>query len=195
MRLMIPLSLAIPATLGLFLVMSEMIKPSDLEPPEAAAPRIGVEIVRPPPVVDRQRPPPPEPRGEPPQSIAEAAQEVMDPWEPPRVFALDPMEYGLRPSRGSYGDRAAFPLIQPTGLYPIAARREEVEGWVRVRFTVLPDGSTHDIEIIEASPEGYFEAHAIRSISRWRFRPAFRDGQAVSESVEHIVDYNLESIR
>ena len=85
-----------------------------------------------------------------------------------------------------------MPLLQPTGMYPLSARREGTEGWVRIRFTVLADGRTAAVQVIEAWPEGYFEAHAVASVLRWRFRPAVRDGEVVAQEMFHQIEYTLD---
>jgi periplasmic protein TonB len=194
MRLLIPLAVAIPAVLALFLAMSAMIQSQGRPASTEALAPIGVDLVRPPAAPEPIRPPRPEPPEAPPQSPMEAAQAVAEPWKPPPAFTLRPDPAGWERAglvRG-IGDRGAFPLIEPTGLYPRRARREGVEGYVLLRFTVLPGGGTTDIEIIEAHPSGYFEAHAISSIQRSRFRPAVRDGEAVSEVIYRRMDYTLD---
>jgi TonB family protein len=42
---------------------------------------------------------------------------------------------------------------------------------------VLPNGSTADIEVVQAEPFGLFEANAIRALQQWQYEPAIRDGQ------------------
>lgn len=55
--------------------------------------------------------------------------------------------------------------------FPRSARRSDTAGFVEVGFVVLPDGSTGDIEILNANPRGVFDASAERAVRQWRFAP------------------------
>jgi TonB family protein len=46
-------------------------------------------------------------------------------------------------------------------VYPMRANERRIEGWVDVEFTVLPDGSTRDITIADASHDTYFRRDAV----------------------------------
>jgi protein TonB len=63
--------------------------------------------------------------------------------------------------------------IQPT--WPAAATG--VEGWVRLRFTVLPDGTVTDIVVEESDPASVFETSAVDALRQWKFEPVQRDGK------------------
>ncbi|MDX1562102.1 MAG: energy transducer TonB [Gammaproteobacteria bacterium] len=54
-----------------------------------------------------------------------------------------------------------------------------VEGWVVVRYTVLADGTTADISIVEAMPPMIDTRAVAESVARWTFTPGMRDGEAV----------------
>jgi len=58
--------------------------------------------------------------------------------------------------------------------YPARAQRRGIEGYVEVRFTILPDGSvdTDSLRVIDARPRNVFERAALRAISRWQFPEA-----------------------
>ncbi|NJO13681.1 MAG: energy transducer TonB [Gammaproteobacteria bacterium] len=55
--------------------------------------------------------------------------------------------------------------------FPQLALDYGVEGFVSLQFTVLPDGSTADIQIVQAEPAGVFEANAIKALQQWRYEP------------------------
>ncbi|MCG8123824.1 MAG: energy transducer TonB, partial [Candidatus Thiodiazotropha taylori] len=75
--------------------------------------------------------------------------------------------------------------------YPQRALMRHVEGKVGLRFTINPDGSVSDAEVIEAEPVGYFEQSALRAISRWQFHPKVVDGKAVSRVATQTISYRL----
>ncbi len=61
--------------------------------------------------------------------------------------------------------------------YPAVARQRKVEGWVELEFIVGVDGRARDARVIDSKPGHMFDAAALRAISRWKFKPAERDGQ------------------
>ncbi|HEV8331387.1 MAG TPA: energy transducer TonB [Steroidobacteraceae bacterium] len=69
--------------------------------------------------------------------------------------------------------------VQP--VYPEAARKKGIEGWVELAFTVAPNGTVQDVEVRNASPANVFDDAAVRAIRGWRFEPVERDGEKVSQ--------------
>jgi len=71
--------------------------------------------------------------------------------------------------------------------YPELALRHGMECVVILRFTVLPDGSTADIEVVHSEPVplfALFEASAIQAVQQWRYEPVIRNGQPVAETAD-----------
>jgi protein TonB len=66
-----------------------------------------------------------------------------------------------------------------------------VEGWVRLRFTLLPDGTVGDIEVEEAHPAGLFEASAVAALQQWKYEPVERDGKKIAQRAEIRMKYAL----
>jgi len=65
--------------------------------------------------------------------------------------------------------------------YPLEARRNGIEGWVDVEFTIASSGDTQDLVVREANPREVFEKAALDAVKRWKFVPVVRDGAAVSQ--------------
>lgn len=55
--------------------------------------------------------------------------------------------------------------------YPARALTRRVEGRVELSFTVLPDGSVSDVQVVQAEPAGVFDRSAVDAAQRWRFAP------------------------
>ena len=73
--------------------------------------------------------------------------------------------------------------------YPAAAKAAGLEGWVRVRYAVRADGTVQAPQVVEASPEGIFDAAARASVARWRYAP---DPRGLGwEGVESVVRFEL----
>jgi TonB family protein len=66
-------------------------------------------------------------------------------------------------------------------VYPEAARKRGVEGWVEMAFTVTPEGKVEDVEVRNSSPADIFDEAATRAIRQWRFEPVERNGQKVPQ--------------
>lgn len=71
-------------------------------------------------------------------------------------------------------------LSGPDLVYPPAARAAGIEGHVVVRYDVTAEGTVANPVVVESEPAGTFDAAALASLSRWRFRPRIESGQAVS---------------
>jgi protein TonB len=70
-------------------------------------------------------------------------------------------------------------MVNP--VYPEAARKRGVEGWVELAFTVTTNGTVEDIEVRNASPAMVFEDAAIRALRGWRFKPVERNGERIAQ--------------
>jgi TonB family protein len=66
-----------------------------------------------------------------------------------------------------------------------------VEGWVLLRFTLLPNGTVTDVEVKESNPEGIFEASAVEALRQWKFEPVERDGKKIAQRAEIRMKYAL----
>jgi protein TonB len=56
-------------------------------------------------------------------------------------------------------------------VYPDRARERATEGWVDLEFTVATDGTTTNIVVRAAEPEGTFDNAAVSAVRRWRYEP------------------------
>jgi TonB family protein len=66
-------------------------------------------------------------------------------------------------------------------VYPEAAAKRGIEGWVEVAFTVMPNGSVTDVEVRNASPTEVFDDAAIRAVRQWRFEPVMQNGERIQQ--------------
>jgi protein TonB len=83
------------------------------------------------------------------------------------------------------GEEELFKYLGKELKYPKVARRNEVEGTVKVNFVVNKDGSVSDIKIVQ-SVSKELDDEAIRVIKKMpKWTPGKQDGEAVR------VSYNL----
>lgn len=59
-----------------------------------------------------------------------------------------------------------------------------VEGWVRLHFTVLPDGTVSDVVVKESDPANVFDASAMQALQQWKFEPVERAGKKIAQRAE-----------
>ncbi len=77
------------------------------------------------------------------------------------------------------------PLVMSTvdPLYPSVAKREGIQGKVTLWFIVTKEGKVVAPMVVKAEPPGVFNKSALKAILQWRFKPAFKDGNAVDATM------------
>ena len=79
--------------------------------------------------------------------------------------------------------------LQPP--YPPALERAEIEGTVTVRVQVGTDGRILAVELVRADDPAFFSATRDQALRRWQFKPALRDGVAVTSWVQKTVRFTI----
>jgi TonB family protein len=97
---------------------------------------------------------------------------------------------GKRKSK-AYRSSVETPLAiqsKPQAKYTESARRENVEGAVKLRVEFLADGTIGEIEPIAELPNGLTE-QALKAAEQIRFRPAAVDGMPVNST--KLIEYTF----
>jgi periplasmic protein TonB len=89
-------------------------------------------------------------------------------------------------------DGPLTPLGRIPPVYPMAAKRRGIQGWVKVKFVVNEQGVVERITIVDAQPAGMFDQSVIRCVSKWRFKPGTVEGLPVKAWVETTIRFELE---
>jgi protein TonB len=89
-------------------------------------------------------------------------------------------------------DGPLTPLGRIPPVYPMAAKRRGIQGWVKVKFVVNEQGTVEDITILDAKPPGMFDQSVRRCVSKWRFKPGTVEGLPVKAWVETTIRFELE---
>jgi protein TonB len=144
-----------------------------------------------------KKPPPPDKPPPPPQLQTQAPQQevrqVLD-IETPDIsvgFTGGPVVAAGWQAGNNVGDGDIIPIVRIEPTYPRDALMKGLEGWVRIGFTIMPDGSVADPQVLAAEPRRVFDREAIRAILRWKFKPRIVDGQAVSREAEQTIDFKI----
>ncbi len=89
-------------------------------------------------------------------------------------------------------DAEVIPLNEVLPVYPDGARRRGIEGYVKLAFTITPDGKVENVRVVESSPKNVFDREARRAAVRWRFAPRSEGGRAVSREAVKTLQFRLE---
>jgi TonB family protein len=78
------------------------------------------------------------------------------------------------------GITAPMPILAPTPHYTDAARLAKVQGVVRLQCVVRADGGCGDATVLRSLDTVYgLDAEAVRTMRRWRFKPALLERKPV----------------
>ncbi|BBO86464.1 hypothetical protein DSCO28_70300 [Desulfosarcina ovata subsp. sediminis] len=105
----------------------------------------------------------------------------MDSFGLPNVVDIDALDHPL----------TTLARIPP--VYPTRAKREGIQGWVKVRFMVTARGTVDQVTIVDASPPEVFDRSVTHCVSGWRFRPGTVEGVPVNTWAETTVTFELKS--
>jgi hypothetical protein len=101
---------------------------------------------------------------------------------------------GLAQTAAAQGDMTApqpAALAQPP--QPTNGAGTSVDGWAIVRYSVLADGTTDNVHVIETVPPGIETGPTIESVGQWTFTPGTRDGEAIDwHNTESLITYRAE---
>ena len=88
-------------------------------------------------------------------------------------------------------DQAPRVLRAMIPRYPFEARQKGVEGRVMLRFVVDKEGKAQEPEVVLGEPEGVFDESALVAVRKYKFRPAYKDGEPVDCIVKLPIVFTL----
>lgn len=94
----------------------------------------------------------------------------------------------LTPSRPSYG---ASTVTGPEPSYPMLAAEEGLHGVVVLAVTIDGSGGISKIAITQRSRSDVLDNEAIRTARRWAYRPAVRNGEAITSVIKLEVTFEI----
>jgi len=95
------------------------------------------------------------------------------------------------PAAASKASAEAILVKGATPIYPQQALGRRQSGWAIVSFTIEPNGRTTDVHVTDSQPKHVFDRAAIDAVSRYRFTPATKNGEAVASTRNQRIDFNL----
>lgn len=180
-RFSLSVSFGAVVTVVLLIVMCSLIA---MDPPD---------IVQSPPIkFDPVMEPPEEPKARPEEKTPKPPEAQRAPTKPDFSTSID------NPNPDNRFTLVAPPTTTPTKLtgpdsgtatamfavapaYPGRALRKGIEGYVDLMFDVTASGKTENIRVLYADPKGYFESASIKTLKKWKYKPAMDDGVAIAQ--------------
>ena len=82
-------------------------------------------------------------------------------------------------------------LYRVNPVYPYAAKRRNLTGDLLLQFIVDDSGYVGHVKVIKSQPKGIFDESAIRAVKKWRFKPGYVEGEAVSTRVIVPINFRI----
>lgn len=164
-------------------------------PPEPRASAPAAPAAPPPPVVAIPADPAPAPPRSAEPERKETTTLVAPPPPAPAPVAPPPVAVAAPPAATvpiSPASAAAY-LNNPEPAYPSRARREGLEGTVRLAVLVTADGHAGKVEIRQSSGAPVLDEAALTAVRSWRFVPAKRGREPVEDWVQIPIVFRLEA--
>ncbi|MBZ9610561.1 energy transducer TonB [Rheinheimera maricola] len=187
-------------TFLLFLMMATLLQSSGKREVKEQE-RIVIEINTTPPDSETQtRRPPPPPPPPPPAQPPKAPQPEPETANAAGAIGFNMPGLDLGAGSGGLGDPSgmmrdgdATPIVRIEPRYPVQAARDGLQGWVKLRFSIMEDGSVDEVEVIEAEPRRVFDREAIRALRRWKYSPKVVDGKPMKQTGQQVqLDFTLD---
>ena len=84
------------------------------------------------------------------------------------------------------------PLVRVPPKYPARAASRQIEGWVKVEFTIQTDGSVINAVVVRSEPETIFDDAALTAIRKWKFKEKMVNGVAVRQRAVQKLQFKLK---
>ncbi|WP_158305386.1 energy transducer TonB [Opitutus terrae] len=89
-------------------------------------------------------------------------------------------------------DELPVPVKSVAPTYPPEMKQEKASGIVMVKISIDENGDVVD-RVVAKSTRAEFDEAALAAISKWKFKPAKKDGAAVKATVTIPIKFTAES--
>ncbi|MDH5632512.1 MAG: energy transducer TonB [Gammaproteobacteria bacterium] len=93
---------------------------------------------------------------------------------------------------GGSRDGDVVPVVRIPPQYPRRAAMSGTEGWVKVEFTIMEDGTVAEAVVVDSKPRQVFDRAAIQAILKWKFRAKLEGGKPVRQRATQTIEFKLE---
>lgn len=111
------------------------------------------------------------------------------------IAVLAAVALGVAGSAGANDLSAPVPVEQAQPDVPTNQFGWPIEGWVKVRYSVLADGTTADVRVVESMPPSLPTKSAVSAVERWTFEPATAGGEPIDwHNNESVIVFDHEDV-
>ncbi|HEY8462608.1 MAG TPA: energy transducer TonB [Bacillota bacterium] len=93
---------------------------------------------------------------------------------------------------GLTADNPPVKVFSPGPVFPVLAQRNNWEGTTLVQAVVKINGKVGEVKIVKTSGYVILDCEAVRTVKRWRFIPALKDGKPVVCKIQIPFTFKLE---
>jgi protein TonB len=86
---------------------------------------------------------------------------------------------------------SARPIMVRQPEFPVDARLDGIEGWVRFTYVIGRDGAVKSVDIVDAKPRNVFEPAVRKAVRSWRFEPILIDGVPAERQITQTIEFAL----
>jgi protein TonB len=196
-RIPLVLPVAATVTIGLFMMMRNLIDVGEVEIPIVEDPpdiEISFDIVPVDPIIDRFDPididlaPPDRVRIETPAAAVDSEVHAINVAVLPTIEAAE-----VTTTTPFIPDQNVQPYFRLRPTYPPRMANRGVSGSCRIGFDVTPQGGTANVRALSCTNDGFSRA-AIQAVSGWRYQPRVVDGQPrMREGMAVVIEFEMEA--
>lgn len=88
-------------------------------------------------------------------------------------------------------DSDVVALMKVPAVYPYKAKKAKLEGYVKLKIVIRPDGTVSTATVIESQPKRLFDQAAKDAILQYKFKPRTVDGQPVQQIATQVIEFKL----
>jgi protein TonB len=92
---------------------------------------------------------------------------------------------------GGSMDSDVVALMKVPAVYPYKAKQAKLEGYVKLKIVIRPDGTVSTATVIESQPKRLFDQAAKDAILQYKFKPRTVDGQPVQQIATQVIEFKL----
>lgn len=194
-RMIVAMLLAVPVTVGLFLIMHSLIN-KQFENPEVSNTKIA-ELVQPDEEIlleaTTKKPEKAEDPEEPPPEMEMVQLDIDMSTDVENTVPLASINVEISSSGMSSGDGEYLPIVKVAPIYPRRAQTRGITGYCIVEYTVTKSGSIRDPVAVDCNPSGVFDKASVKAATKFKYKPRVVDGEAIEVAgVQNKFTYELE---
>ena len=194
-RMIVAILMAIPVTVGLFMIMHSLID-KDFENPEVSNTKIA-ELVQPDEEIKldttTKKPEKAEEPEEPPPELEMAKISLDMDTDITNTVPMASINLEISSTGMSSGDGEYLPIVKVAPIYPRRAQTRGISGYCIVEYTVTKSGSIIDPVAIDCQPAGVFDRASVKAAHKFKYKPRVVDGEPIAVAgVQNKFTYELE---